>query len=96
MGEAARVVMYATDWCGYCARARRLLQSKGVEFTEIDVDSVEGARAQMRQRSGRTSVPQVFIDGRHIGGYDDMKALDEAGELDRMLRPIPNDRNDRG
>jgi glutaredoxin 3 len=85
MADSARVVMYATDWCGYCARARRLLESKGIAFTEIDVDAVAGARAEMQRLSGRTSVPQIFIDGRHIGGYDDTKALDDAGGLDPLL-----------
>jgi glutaredoxin 3 len=86
------VVMYATDWCGYCARARRLLESKGVAFTEIDVDVVDGARAEMQRRSGRTSVPQIFIGDRHVGGYDDTKALDEQGRLDELLRQTHNDR----
>lgn len=85
MDGAARIVMYATDWCPYCARARRLLESKGVPFEEIDIDEVEGARAEMRKRSGRTSVPQIFINDRHIGGYDDTKALDDAGQLDPLL-----------
>ncbi len=79
------VVMYATPWCGYCARARQLFAAKGVAFTEIDVDAVDGARAEMRQRSGRTSVPQIFVGERHLGGYDDTKALDDKGELDRLL-----------
>jgi glutaredoxin 3 len=80
-----RVVMYATTWCGYCARARQLFAAKGVAFTEIDVDAVEGARAEMRNRSGRTSVPQIFIGERHLGGYDDTKELDDKGELDPLL-----------
>ncbi|MEY2855362.1 MAG: hypothetical protein RL030_2494 [Pseudomonadota bacterium] len=77
--------MYATGWCPYCARARRLLQSKGVDFEEIDIDEVDGARAEMQQRSGRTSVPQIFINDRLVGGYDDTKALDDAGQLDPLL-----------
>jgi glutaredoxin 3 len=85
MDGAPRVVMYATGWCPYCARARRLLQSKGVDFEEIDIDEVEGARAEMQQRSGRTSVPQIFINDRLVGGYDDTKALDDAGQLDPLL-----------
>ena len=80
-----KVVMYATNWCGYCARARQLFAAKGVAFTEIDVDAVDGARAEMRSRSGRTSVPQIFVGERHLGGYDDTKALDDKGELDRLL-----------
>jgi glutaredoxin 3 len=85
MDGAPRIVMYATDWCPYCARARQLLQSKGVDFEVIDIDGVEGARAEMQQRSGRTSVPQIFINGRLVGGYDDTKALDDAGQLDPLL-----------
>jgi glutaredoxin 3 len=83
--DPAPVVLYTTSWCPYCDRARRLFQDKGVPFTEIDIDSVEGARARMQQRSGRTSVPQIFIGDRHLGGYDDTRALDERGELDPLL-----------
>jgi glutaredoxin 3 len=82
---ASQVVMYATSWCPYCARARRLFASKGVAFTEIDIDAVPGARAEMQQRSGRTSVPQIFVGDRHLGGYDDTRALDEKGELEPLL-----------
>lgn len=83
----AEVVLYTTSWCGFCARARRLFTEKGVPFTDIDVENVEGAREQMRARSGgRNTVPQVFIDGRHIGGYDDTRALDDMGELDPLLK----------
>jgi glutaredoxin 3 len=80
-----QVVMYATSWCPYCARARRLFETKGVAFTEIDIDAVPGARAEMQQRSGRTSVPQIFVGERHLGGYDDTRALDEQGGLDPLL-----------
>ena len=79
------MVMYATSWCGYCARARALLASKGIAFTEIDIEAVPGARAEMQARSGRTSVPQIFIGKRHLGGYDDTKALDDQGKLDPLL-----------
>jgi len=81
--------MYATGWCPYCQRARALLQSKGVAFTEIDIEAVEGAREEMRARSGRTSVPQIFIGDRHIGGFDDTKALDDRGGLDPLLSELP-------
>lgn len=81
--------MYATSWCGYCSRARSLLAGKGVSFTEIDVDQVAGSRAEMQQRSGRTSVPQIFIGGQHIGGYDDLRALDQRGGLDPLLAATP-------
>lgn len=79
------VVMYATSWCPYCTRARQLFEGKGVPFTEIDVDAVDGARAEMQRRSGRTSVPQIFVGERHLGGFDDTRALDDRGELDPLL-----------
>jgi glutaredoxin 3 len=80
--------MYATGWCPYCARARRLLASKGVGYREIDIDAVAGARDEMRARTGRTSVPQIFIGERHIGGSDDLQALDHAGGLDPLLADV--------
>ena len=89
MSKQAPVLMYTTSWCPYCTRARRLFESKGVPFTEIDVDEVEGARAEMRRRSGRTSVPQIFVGDRHLGGFDDTRALDERGELDPLLAGEP-------
>jgi glutaredoxin 3 len=82
---SAEVVMYTTSWCPYCSRARKLFDDKGVPYTEIDVEAVDGARAQMQQRSGRTSVPQIFVGERHLGGYDDTSALDRRGELDALL-----------
>jgi glutaredoxin 3 len=84
--QSPAVVLYTTSWCGWCRRARQLFTDKGVAFTDIDVEMVPGAREEMHARSGgRTSVPQVFIGERHIGGYDDTRALDEQGELDRLL-----------
>ncbi len=81
-----RVVMYATDWCPYCARARRLLEEKGVSFEEIDVEAQPGARAEMIERSGgRSTVPQIFIGDTHVGGSDDLYVLDSSGRLDRLL-----------
>jgi glutaredoxin 3 len=83
---AARIILYSADWCGYCARARRLLDAKGVQFEEIDVDVVEGARAQMQAKSGRSTIPQIFINDQHIGGADDLYALDSQGRLDPLLK----------
>lgn len=83
------VVMYATSWCGYCRRARELLTARGVPFTEIDVDRIEGARAEMQQRSGRTSVPQIFFGATHVGGYDDLRALDARGGIEALLAAAP-------
>jgi glutaredoxin 3 len=79
------VVVYTTPFCGYCSAAKRLLNAKGAAFTEIDVMFEEGRRDEMIERSGRRTVPQIFIDGRHIGGFDDLSALDKTGELDRLL-----------
>ena len=80
-----RVVMYATELCGYCQRARRLLERKGVTYEEIRVDREPARRAEMQARSGRTSVPQVFAGERHLGGFDDLVELDLDGELDALL-----------
>ncbi len=82
---AATITIYTTPWCGYCARAKALLARKGVAFTEIDVEARRELREEMIARSGRRTVPQVFIGDRHIGGSDDLAALEAAGELDRLL-----------
>jgi glutaredoxin 3 len=78
--------MYTTAWCPYCARARALLQAKGAAFEDIDVEAQPEKRAEMIARSGRTSVPQIFIGERHVGGCDDLHALDAAGGLDPLLQ----------
>ena len=80
-----KVTMYATGWCGYCARARALLESKHVTFEEIDVDAQPGAREEMMKRSGRSTVPQIFIGETHVGGSDDLHALEASGGLDPLL-----------
>ncbi|HTL92464.1 MAG TPA: glutaredoxin 3 [Steroidobacteraceae bacterium] len=84
--SARKVVMYVTDWCPYCTRARYLLEAKGIAAEEIDVEAVLGAREEMRARSGRDTVPQIFIGERHVGGSDELQALDAAGTLDEMLK----------
>ena len=78
--------MYVTDWCPYCDRARSLLAEKGARIEEIDVEVVPGAREEMRARSGRDTVPQIFIGESHVGGCDDLQALDEDGRLDPLLK----------
>jgi glutaredoxin 3 len=83
---APKVEFYATSWCPYCTRARQLLAAKGVAFEEIDVDALPQARAQMIARSGRSSVPQIFINQTHVGGCDDLLALDAAGGLEPLLQ----------
>ncbi len=79
------VEIYTQDWCPYCVRAKTLLTRKGVAFREIDAPGGSPARAESQRRSGRTSVPQIFIGGTHIGGCDDLMALDRAGKLDALL-----------
>jgi glutaredoxin 3 len=80
------IAMYSTNVCAYCDRARRLFERKGVSFREIKIDENPVERDIMLKRSkGRRTVPQIFIGERHIGGFDDMAALDRAGELDALL-----------
>jgi glutaredoxin 3 len=78
--------MYSKSWCPYCERARALLRARGTQFDEIDIETQPERRAEMIERSGRSTVPQIFIDDRHIGGSDDLQALDAAGGLDPLLR----------
>ncbi|MGE5153904.1 MAG: glutaredoxin 3 [Bdellovibrio bacteriovorus] len=80
-----RVVMYTTMICPYCNRAKHLLQRKGVEFEEIRVDHDHAQLAAMMERSRRHTVPQIFIDDLHVGGFDDLARLEARGELDPLL-----------
>jgi len=77
--------MYATRFCPYCMRARSLLKSKGVEFEEISVGGNADLWAEMEELSGRNTVPQIFIDGKSVGGYDDIAILNLSDELDQLL-----------
>lgn len=79
------VVVYSTRFCPYCMMARHLLKKKNVQFEEIAVDHDSQQRAAMVERSGRYTVPQIFIGGQHIGGYDELSALERAGRLDQIL-----------
>jgi len=81
----AEIEVYTQPYCPYCARAKQLLDSKGASYREIDAPHGTPARAESMSRAGRSSVPQIFIDGRHIGGCDDLVALDRKGELDPLL-----------
>jgi glutaredoxin 3 len=82
----ARVEVFSTFLCPFCYRAKKLLEKKGVDFEEIDVMLKPGRRAEMTARSGgRTSVPQIFVDGRHIGNCDEIYALEAAGKLTPLL-----------
>lgn len=82
----AQVEIYTKNYCPYCARAKELLKIKNVDFSEYDVTQSTQLKQQMRARAGRTTVPQIFIDDQHIGGCDDLFALDEKGKLDPLLR----------
>ena len=83
----AEIEIYTQPWCGYCARALRLFEQKGVPVHEIEAPPGSAARAESISRSGgRTSAPQIFIDGAHIGGCDDLLALDRSGKLDALLQ----------
>jgi glutaredoxin 3 len=83
--SAPEVVVYSKSWCPYCQRAKGLLTRKGVQFEEIDIEEHSERRAEMITRSGRYTVPQIFIGGQHVGGSDDLHALHAAGRLDPLL-----------
>jgi glutaredoxin 3 len=80
------VTVYTSDWCPYCQRAKQLLMQKNVAFTEINVDDDAKFREDMISRSDRRTVPQIFIGDTHVGGCDDLFALDRSGELDRLIQ----------
>ena len=81
----AKVTIYTRPFCGYCARALSVLKAKGADFTEVDAGMDARLRQEMVDRSGRTTFPQIFIGDKHIGGCDDMMALEDAGKLDGLL-----------
>ncbi|HEY2781240.1 MAG TPA: glutaredoxin 3 [Steroidobacteraceae bacterium] len=80
------VTMYVSDWCPYCQRAKSLLTQKQLAFNEINVEEDEKSREEMMARSGRRSVPQIFVGDKHVGGFDELYALDRSGELDRLIQ----------
>ncbi|MDO6562751.1 glutaredoxin 3 [Amphritea sp. 1_MG-2023] len=80
-----QITLYSNSWCPFCRRAKMLLDHKNAHYDEINVEAVAGARQDMIQRSGRTSVPQIFINELHIGGCDDLFALEQQGKLDQLL-----------
>jgi len=80
-----KIEIYTKDYCPYCYRAKKLLQAKGVEFTEYDVTNDPVRELEMRDRSGRTTVPEIFVDGQLIGGCDDLYALEAAEKLEDIL-----------
>jgi glutaredoxin 3 len=81
------ITIYTKGWCPYCSAAKKLLDEKGVAFTEIDIEKKPDARAEMIQKAnGRTTVPQIFINEKHVGGCDDLYALDDRGQLEPLLQ----------
>ena len=81
------VTIYTKGWCPYCSAAKKLLTEKGVEFTEIDIEKKPEARAEMIQKAkGRSTVPQIFIGEKHVGGCDDLYDLDDRGQLEPLLQ----------
>ncbi|TMA12409.1 MAG: glutaredoxin 3 [Deltaproteobacteria bacterium] len=81
-----KVIVYTKDYCSFCKRAKALLHSKNVEFEEIDVTHDERLEREVRRLSGRRTVPQIFLDGQWLGGFEELRELDAEGELDRLLR----------
>ncbi len=81
----AKVIIYSSDWCPFCIRAKTLLSKKGVNFEELRVDGKPDLRAQMVEKAKRTSVPQIWIDTLHVGGCDELFALERSGQLDALL-----------
>jgi glutaredoxin 3 len=79
------ITIYTSGWCGYCMRAKALLDRKGLAYREIDVDGNRAHREEMIRRSSRRTVPQIFIDEVHVGGSDDLAAAERSGRLDRLL-----------
>ncbi len=84
-GPQKPIVVYTTTWCPYCIRAKRLLDSKGWKYEEINVDGDDDKRAWLRDVTGRRTVPQIFIGEEAVGGYDDIAALNRTGELERKV-----------
>jgi glutaredoxin 3 len=82
----SRVVLYSKEYCSFCKRAKALLQSKTIAFEEVDVTSDTVLQEKVQRLSGRRTVPQIFIDGKSVGGFEELRELDAAGELDRLSR----------
>jgi glutaredoxin 3 len=82
------VTVYVSDWCMYCRRAKGLLRQKQVVFNEVNIEEDEQSREEMIARSNRRTVPQIFIGDKHVGGYDELSALDRSGDLDRLIQGV--------
>lgn len=83
---SANITIYTTPYCPFCVRAKYLLDNKQVDYTDIDVSRDLQKRKEMEQKSGRRTVPQIWINGQHIGGSDDLQALEQKGQLDKLLK----------
>jgi glutaredoxin 3 len=83
-----KILMYTTAVCPYCMMAERLLVSKGVEVEKVRIDLEPARRAEMMEKTGRRTVPQIYVGDTHVGGYDDLAALDRAGKLDPLLQSV--------
>ncbi len=81
-----KVIVYTKDYCAFCRHAKALLSSKGVEFEEINIENDESLQDEVRRKSGRFTVPQIFVDGLPLGGYQEIQVLDLRGELDEILK----------
>lgn len=92
--RSPRVVMYGTEYCSYCAAARMLLKKKGIDWEEISISGDADKRDEMMQRSGGRTVPQIFIDGKPIGGFDDLYTLEQDGRLDVILSEAASNDDD--
>lgn len=84
--SAPKVIIYTTAYCPFCTRAKRLLEKKGVAYREIDAEGDDGLRAWLAEKTGKLTVPQVFVGERSLGGFSDIDALDRKGQLDPILR----------
>lgn len=85
MEKQAKIEIYGNEFCAYCTAARMLLKKKGLNFTDIPITADDSARAEMQRRSGASSVPQIMINDRPIGGFDELYELEESGDLDKLL-----------
>ena len=88
MSESAHVIVYGDESCAYCAAARMLITRKGVRFEDVVVSGNAERLAEMEARSGRRSVPQIFVGDNHVGGFDELCSLDKSGELDKLLAEL--------
>lgn len=86
----ADILVYTTGWCPFCMRAKALLDRKGYPYRELNVEDEPALREEMMKRSGRRTVPQVFVGETHVGGFDELNALDRAGRLDSLVHGSPN------